>query len=594
MFDRLKNLFSKRRSDASGRPSSGPAAGTANAKTVTGATLRPPALPRPQMPDPMTAGPSPGGNESGEPSKALTGHFVRLALRPIILALPAALKARVRQPPSGNAQITVSVDRVLPQLGTGSAKITFGELRQAAPAGIFADLSDQDQAPVELSLNDILSQLPPELLPRRGGQKRIEVPDEVTPIFGPKGEPLTNVRMIKETGRSQTAAAPAVTPAPSTPVPPPRSPAPPSPASRPPVTAPPPPARPSAPIPAPALPPSPSGPIKPGSPLPSPAALRPPASPPPSPPSPTIPGRSAHPLYGQKPGGLPQQPAQIPTAPAPPAKTPVSQEPFVVPLKSLINSLPEQVRQAISADAVLALPGESVEQGLKRGKVAFTWSELRPMISPALAATMASEINETVVELPLQVIAPLFLSRKKPSAAQKKYDVGEDIPDVFQGRGLSPAVTAAAAAPPPAEAPLPEPVAATPTSLPKDIGEVFGQPGRKNWTPIEVVQRTSSLNGVAGALIAMQDGLLVAGQLPPGLNGETIAAFIPQMYTRMMQYCKELKFNDATNITVLVDSVPLKIYKAGTVYFTVLGRDRDSLPEPHLTIVAAHLEPQSK
>jgi predicted regulator of Ras-like GTPase activity (Roadblock/LC7/MglB family) len=92
----------------------------------------------------------------------------------------------------------------------------------------------------------------------------------------------------------------------------------------------------------------------------------------------------------------------------------------------------------------------------------------------------------------------------------------------------------------------------------------------------------------------MQDGLLVAGQLPPGLSAETIAAFIPQMYTRMMQYCKELKFNDSNNITVLVDAAPLKIFKAGGVYLTVLGREGDLLPEPHLSIVAAHLEPQSK
>jgi predicted regulator of Ras-like GTPase activity (Roadblock/LC7/MglB family) len=270
----------------------------------------------------------------------------------------------------------------------------------------------------------------------------------------------------------------------------------------------------------------------------------------------------------------------------------------MVPLKSLLSSLPEAIRQAVSssaADAVLALPGEEVEQGLKRGKVSFPWSRLRSMISPAVAATLADELAETAVDLPLPVIAPLFLARKKPAGAAKKVDIGEDIPDVFQGRGLSPAVTQAAA---PAAAPAPEPVAApvaTATdAVPKDIGEVFGQPGRRNWTPIEVVQRTSQLNGVAGALIAMQDGLLVAGQLPPGLSGETIAAFIPQMYTRMMQYCKELKFNDASNLTVVVDAAPLKIFKAGGVFFTVLGREGGNLPEPHLSIVASHLEPQGK
>jgi len=129
---------------------------------------------------------------------------------------------------------------------------------------------------------------------------------------------------------------------------------------------------------------------------------------------------------------------------------------------------------------------------------------------------------------------------------------------------------------------------------PREIGEVFGQPGRKNWTPSEIVQKTSTLKGVAGALIAMQDGLLVAGHLPPGLNSETIAAFLPQMHSRMAQYSKELKFGEANNLTLIMDDVPLKIFKTGGVFFTVLGRPGESLPEPHLNIVAAQLGPQNK
>ncbi len=108
---------------------------------------------------------------------------------------------------------------------------------------------------------------------------------------------------------------------------------------------------------------------------------------------------------------------------------------------------------------------------------------------------------------------------------------------------------------------------------------------------MEIVQRTSILPGVAGALIAMQDGLMVASHLPPGLNAETIAAFIPQMFSRVMQYCEELKFGEANSFVFIVENVPLKIFKVGSVYFTVLGRDGEPLPEPHLSIVAAELGP---
>jgi len=111
---------------------------------------------------------------------------------------------------------------------------------------------------------------------------------------------------------------------------------------------------------------------------------------------------------------------------------------------------------------------------------------------------------------------------------------------------------------------------------------------------MEIVQRAGTLKGVAGALIAMQDGLVVASHLPPGLNSETIAAFIPQMYTRVMQYCKELKLGDATSFAFIVDNVPLKIFKVGSVYFTVLGRTGEPLPELHLNLVAAQLGPQGR
>jgi predicted regulator of Ras-like GTPase activity (Roadblock/LC7/MglB family) len=129
---------------------------------------------------------------------------------------------------------------------------------------------------------------------------------------------------------------------------------------------------------------------------------------------------------------------------------------------------------------------------------------------------------------------------------------------------------------------------------PKDIGEVFGQPGRKNWAPAEVVQKTVGLDAVSGAIITMQDGLLVASEMPAGLSGEAIAAFLPQMFGRMMQYCKELKFGEANKLTLIIDDVPLKIYRVGGIFFAALGRSKETLPDTHLDIVADHLAPQSK
>jgi len=518
------------------------------------------------------------------------------------------LKARVRQPPVGGVQISIPLQKVLTQLHQGSVKISFGELRQASPAGVFAELSDQDQTAVELPLAEILSQLKPEQLPRRAGQRKVEVPEAVSGLFDAKGQPLTSIRMGSASAKAPAAPAP-VAPVPEAPI---------------------------APRPAPAVafkvampkppPTAPPVPIRPSQPLPSPAALRPTQAVP----------------------AAPVTPIADAVAPAIAAPTPEPQPDalppdfLIVPLTRLTSGWPDAIKEALAdlpdlpslSDATVALPKDELEQALKRGKIAFSWKRIRAWIMPAPPTTTASELDDTPLDLPLPVIAPLFLAQRRPAPPQKQYTIGDHIPDLFAGKGkvpsaqvqvaapvtpstpsrpappaiampsapaprpaipvsapLAPAARAAPAAP---AAPAVAPVVATAPLPPREIGEVFGQPGRKNWTPSEIVQKTSALRGVAGALIAMQDGLLVAGHLPPGLNAETIAAFLPQMHSRMTQYSKELKFGEANNLTLIVDDVPLKIFKTGGVFFTVLGRPGESLPEPHLTIVAAQLGPQSK
>jgi len=321
---------------------------------------------------------------------------------------------------------------------------------------------------------------------------------------------------------------------------------------------------------------------------------------------------------------------------AEPQPTPVPQEPLIVPIAPLTGNWPEGVRQelAVFPEATVGLPKHELEQALKRGKIAFPWKSIRSWITPAPPPTAASALDDTLLELPLSVVAPLFMAQRKPAPPQKKYTITENIPDVFAGRGREPSAQVQVATPitpstpalpvapaiampsaplpapaqpvsvppapapasalaPPAPAPAP-PAPAPARAAPKEIGEIFGQPGRKNWTPSEIVQKTSGLNGVAGSLIAMPDGLLVAGHLPPGLNAETIAAFLPQLHSRITQYSKELRFGEANHLTLIVDDVPLKIFKTGGVFFTVLGRSGEPLPEPQLSVVAAQLGPQNK
>jgi len=108
------------------------------------------------------------------------------------------------------------------------------------------------------------------------------------------------------------------------------------------------------------------------------------------------------------------------------------------------------------------------------------------------------------------------------------------------------------------------------------------------------VQRTSQLSGVAGALIALQDGLLVANCMPPTWKTETIAAFLPQIFGRMAQYVKELSMGEVVSVTVAVEQGTLQVYKAGIIYFAALARPEGTLPQAALNLIARELSRHTK
>jgi hypothetical protein len=87
--------------------------------------------------------------------------------------------------------------------------------------------------------------------------------------------------------------------------------------------------------------------------------------------------------------------------------------------------------------------------------------------------------------------------------------------------------------------------------------------------------------------------LPVAFHLPAELSGNLVAAFVPQMYTRIVQYTRDLKLGEAKNLTILIDTVPLQIFKTGSVFFTVLGKAGENLPKPQLTAIATALGRQN-
>jgi predicted regulator of Ras-like GTPase activity (Roadblock/LC7/MglB family) len=218
------------------------------------------------------------------------------------------------------------------------------------------------------------------------------------------------------------------------------------------------------------------------------------------------------------------------------------------------------------------------------------------------------------LELPLKVIAPLFLAAQKDSLRPRaKAHVSDEIPDLFFGFPQAAAAPAAPAAAPVAlPAPKPPEARAQDTKRTQDTNYyVWGEKGEPTQTddaglrravvpqtdfmsrqahPKDVVVRAVALPGVAGSVVAMQDGLRVASQAPAELNPDTLAAFLPQIYERVSQCTRELRMGALNNVSFTVGNVPWKIFRVNAVYFAVFGRAGEQLPAAQLAQLAAELD----
>jgi predicted regulator of Ras-like GTPase activity (Roadblock/LC7/MglB family) len=296
----------------------------------------------------------------------------------------------------------------------------------------------------------------------------------------------------------------------------------------------------------------------------------------------------------------------------------------MVPLAALSEKWPESLRSEIapliSANAQVALPVNLMESALKRGRVTFTWGNLRSWIKPT---PPAASVHDTVeLELPLKAVVPHFLAKQsgtmKMAKPQQTVPVPTDIPNLFFGfpqPQRPPEMPPIPPQPPPVEENRPAPKLAetkqpvancftwvspepphaeTPTSKIEHERSATPatevDPGDHRIAPKEAVSRAAALNGVAGAVVALPDGLTVASQIPPDFNADTLAAFLPQIFDRVNQSAKELRMGALNNLSFTVGGVPWKIFRVNTVYFAVFGRMGEPLPDAQLAALAAELD----
>jgi len=132
------------------------------------------------------------GTASSESSDSVTLPF-GLILRHV----PKELQGKAGAS-SASGSFTLSKSQILEQLGQGSVKVPFGSLRQVAPVGVFIGNSNHDTQLVDLPLAEIMRQIEPGAFVKRLSRKKLEVPDEIANLFGQKGEPLAEVRVMEK------------------------------------------------------------------------------------------------------------------------------------------------------------------------------------------------------------------------------------------------------------------------------------------------------------------------------------------------------------------------------------------------------------
>jgi predicted regulator of Ras-like GTPase activity (Roadblock/LC7/MglB family) len=293
-----------------------------------------------------------------------------------------------------------------------------------------------------------------------------------------------------------------------------------------------------------------------------------------------------------------------PAAPAAPVTPAAPVETLVVGLASLAEGWPEEIRKEIIslrlAEAKVGLPVTSIEQALRQGRICFSWKSLRSWLKPAGPAVPSSH-DGAVLDLPLKLVAPLFLERQREAAKSKpKVSINEEIPNLFFGF--------------PQPEGTPSPAVATARSSDTnyyvwddshDTARIHesevkrgSSPGTrfvaKYATPNEVVSRAAGLEGVVGALIALPDGLMVANRLPPDLNADTLAAFLPQIFGKVSQCTKELRMGELNNLNFTVGNVPWKIFRVNAIFFAAFGQAGLPLPTAQLAALAAELDHKPK
>ena len=487
-----------------------------------------------------------------------------LSLRAILEKMPPDLRAIINQLPEPGVKIMLPVNTILKQLPSGAVRMSLASLLRQAPQGTFKKTAVEEKQMVDVPLAEVFKCVDASRLGRRSDQRRYDVPEDAAGLFGRNGA-----------GRSVTGGAEM----------------PQSGIARPPASAP--------------------------QPEPAPARVEPPKVM-------KMPGIApAAPSHANGNGHTAEAARSVsPKIPTPTYSGPNSE--LVISFVELASGWPEGIRSELSllpGDTKLVIPAPSVSAGLQKGKVAFPWSQVRMWLRPALTGATAIADDFELI-FPLRIMAPAFVAATGAMKRREAAEIDHSLPDFF-GPAAKPAfkleqpesvvapthepvapvvVASAEIAPPeeiapaalePAAGPLkftlireePTPITedaavAAVAPIAEPVAGPFASPQAEiASSPAEIVANACELPGVAGAVVALEEGLVIAQKLPAGFSPDTFAAFMPQIFGRLEKYTAEMQLGAATEITIQSEHGPCHIARRGKLYFGTLGRPGEKLPD---------------
>jgi predicted regulator of Ras-like GTPase activity (Roadblock/LC7/MglB family) len=283
---------------------------------------------------------------------------------------------------------------------------------------------------------------------------------------------------------------------------------------------------------------------------------------------------------------------------------------------ALSGAWPQGIRDEIASlgDGLeVSLPLSEVAAGVAKGKVLFTWGQIRAGLTPALDGT--SQDESQALACPLKVVAPAFMAAKGGvrRVAPNKEVVDTSLPDFFgptAGRQAEPVAEApnvvdatpafrtvpahvepeapVEVAPMPAFKLAQAPAAQSAPSEPKTLSEFFGKM-QLAWTPKEIVAETCQLPGMVGSVVALDEGFIIAHQLPEGLPAEAFGAFLPNLFTRVNKYTGEMQLGDTNEIAITTEGGTFMLLQRGKLFFAALAEPGTNLPTAGLRLAADEL-----